>query len=220
MTIIYAAVTAVVNPPGAEPFITQDQLWQALELKRIQPQRFLAVIDTCEVLENSNDTILREVKFKDGGGKFAAPLVGKTVQERVSHHAPVSSSSGAGVEIFNVIGNASRVLNIISIGANPGEMYLTFTFEWDHPEIEKGSSEEIAKQKQYQTSAPAGLAGTLGKIREMVKAGELGGSVVSSELTPPNSPDGSVTAPVIASEKSRSWFPSRWSWLRLKAVQR
>lgn len=34
MAIIYAAATAIVNPPGFKPFISQDQLWQALELKR------------------------------------------------------------------------------------------------------------------------------------------------------------------------------------------
>jgi hypothetical protein len=31
-----------------------------------EPQLFLAVIDTCEVLEDEGHRILREVKFKDG----------------------------------------------------------------------------------------------------------------------------------------------------------
>ncbi|TID26324.1 DUF1857-domain-containing protein [Venturia nashicola] len=223
MTIIYAAATAVVNPPGVEPFIGQNQLWEALELKRTQvqqlnkqPQRFLAVIDTCKVLEDRDDTILREVKFKDGGGEFTAPIIGKTIQERVTHRAPVSSTSGAGVEIFNVVGNASRVLNIVSTGASPGELYLTFTFEWDHPEIERGSAEELTKQIQYQTSAPAGLAGTLVRIREMAKAGELGRSVLPAELTPPSLSKGCATAPVTAREKLRSSISSCWKWFRFR----
>jgi hypothetical protein len=33
MTIIYAAATAPVNPPGASPVITLKQLWAALEIK-------------------------------------------------------------------------------------------------------------------------------------------------------------------------------------------
>lgn len=112
-------------------------------------------------------------------------------------------------------------MNIVSTGANPGELYLTFTFEWDHPEIEKGSAEELVKQKQYQASAPAGLTGTLGKIREMVKAGELGRSEKpSSELTPPASSNGSKTGPVTASEKLLRSIPSRWSWFRFKAVHK
>jgi hypothetical protein len=47
------------------PVLTLDQVWAGLELKRKQPQLFLAVIDTCEVLEDG-ETVLREVKFKDG----------------------------------------------------------------------------------------------------------------------------------------------------------
>jgi hypothetical protein len=53
------------------------------------------------------------------------------------------------------------------------ELYLTFTFEWEHKEIEAGSEEEIAKQKEYQTSAPKGVSGTLAAIREFVSAGKL-----------------------------------------------
>lgn len=128
----------------------------------------------------------------------------------------MKSSSGAGVEMFNVVGNASRVLNIVSTGANSGDLYLTFTFEWDHPEIEKDSAEELAKQIQYQASAPAGLAATLAKIREMVKAGELGRSEGPSELMHQSSSKGSATAPVTAGEKLRSSISSRWSWFRFK----
>jgi hypothetical protein len=31
-----------------------------------KPQLFLAVIETCEVLEDDGQTVVREVKFKDG----------------------------------------------------------------------------------------------------------------------------------------------------------
>ena len=34
MTILYAAGTVLVNPPGALPVLTLEQLWAALELKR------------------------------------------------------------------------------------------------------------------------------------------------------------------------------------------
>ena len=78
------------------------------------------------------------------------------------------------MEMFNVVGSASRVLNIVSTGTRPGELFLTFTFEWDHPEIEKGSKEELDKQIQYQSGAPPGIARTLDKIREMVSVGKLG----------------------------------------------
>jgi hypothetical protein len=64
------------------------------------------------------------------------------------------------------------VLNIISSGLDD-ELYLTFTFEWDHPEIEDGSEAALQKQKAYQATAPRGVAGALAKIRELVKEGRF-----------------------------------------------
>jgi len=63
-------------------------------------------------------------------------------------------------------------LNIVSAGLD-GELYLTFTFEWDFPEVEKGSKEEIEKQKGFQSSAPKAVSGTLAEIRKMVGEGKL-----------------------------------------------
>jgi hypothetical protein len=34
MTVLFAAGTVLVNPPGALPVLTLEQLWAALELKR------------------------------------------------------------------------------------------------------------------------------------------------------------------------------------------
>lgn len=68
--------------------------------------------------------------------------------------------------------NASKVLNIVSTGTD-GELLLTFTFEWDHNEIEDGSEEAFKKQKQYQETAPRGVARTVNAIRQLVKEGNL-----------------------------------------------
>jgi hypothetical protein len=89
------------------------------------------------------------------------------------------------MEIFSVVGSASRVLNVVSTGAKPGELYLTFTFEWEHPEIEKGSKEELDKQKEYQTSAPPGVTRTLDKIRDMVRMGKLEDPISSMAINSP-----------------------------------
>jgi hypothetical protein len=34
---------------------------------------------------------------------------------------------------------------------------LTFTFEWEHAEIERGSKEELESQRQYQKSVARGV---------------------------------------------------------------
>lgn len=84
----------------------------------------------------------------------------------------MKAGAGSGLETFTSIGSASRVLNIVSSGLD-AELYLTFTFEWDHPEIEAGSDAALQKQKAYQVTAPRGVAGALAKIREMVKEGRV-----------------------------------------------
>jgi hypothetical protein len=76
------------------------------------------------------------------------------------------------VETFQAVGNASKVLNIVSTGPE-GEFYLTFTFEWEHDEIEEGSKEAVKKQKQYQDTAPKGVVGMINATRRMVKEGRL-----------------------------------------------
>ena len=60
----------------------------------------------------------------------------------------------------------------MSSGVN-GELYLTFTFEWEHEEIKAGSDEALERQRGYQSTAPKGVEGTLVAIRKMVEAGEL-----------------------------------------------
>lgn len=72
-----------------------------------------------------------------------------------------------------MVGTASRILNIVSSGASEGELYLTFSMEWDHKEIEAGSQAAIAQQKYYQAGNPKGVAMTLDKIRELLKDGKL-----------------------------------------------
>jgi hypothetical protein len=126
-----------------------------------------------------------------GGGVGMAPVIGPKVQELVTHIKPLSvritfgmsfvlysltdlaqDDAGSGLETFSPVGSASRVLNIVSTGPD-GELLLTFTFEWDHPEIEEGSPEAVKKQKEYQVTAPKGVVGTVNAIRQMVKEGKL-----------------------------------------------
>lgn len=84
----------------------------------------------------------------------------------------MQQTAGSGIEFFQSVGSASRVLNIVSTGAD-GELYLTFTFEWEHPEIQAGSREAVEKQREYQDTAPRGVGGTLDEIRKLVGEGKL-----------------------------------------------
>ncbi|ESZ97825.1 hypothetical protein SBOR_1834 [Sclerotinia borealis F-4128] len=166
MPIIYAAATVYVNPSGETPVLNLEQVWKGLELKARKPQLFLPVIDTCKVLSDENETVVREVKFKAGGPSD------KPVIETITHYPPINPEAKSGLETFQIKDTNSKVLNIVSEGPE-GELMLTFTFEWEHKEIEKGSEEERVKQKAYQGMASKGATGTVKAIREMVKKGEL-----------------------------------------------
>lgn len=75
--------------------------------------------------------------------------------------------------MFNAVGGkAPKVQNIVSLDAE-GELFLTFTFEWDHLEIEADSSEEVEKANFYQESGAEAVASTLAGIRKLVEDGEL-----------------------------------------------
>jgi len=141
-----------------------------MELKVRKPQLFLKPIASCDVLEDTEESVLREAHFAPGFG----PPGGKAT-ERITHFKPLSNSTGAGLETFTMQGSKGRVLNIISQGPSgrDDDLWMTFTFEWDHPEIEVGSQEEIAKQKEYQKNSPQAIEGVLKVIREMIAKGEL-----------------------------------------------
>ncbi|EPE34297.1 Bet v1-like protein [Glarea lozoyensis ATCC 20868] len=172
MTIIFAAATAPINPSGASPKLTLEQVWKGLELKVIKPELFLPVVEKCEVIENDGEVVVRDVTFKEGA-RMANPGAGPTMRERITHIKPVSSTAGSGIEIFSTLESANKVQNVVSTGAHDSELYLTFTFEWEHKEIEEGSEEAVKKQKQYQENAPRAVQGTIAKMREMIKEGKL-----------------------------------------------
>jgi Domain of unknown function (DUF1857) len=65
MTIIFAAGTVPVNPAGVTRPLSIVQLWKGLELKVRKPQLFLKVIEDCTVLQDTGDTVLRELVFKN-----------------------------------------------------------------------------------------------------------------------------------------------------------
>jgi len=184
--------------------------WESFLNGFSQPQLFLKVIDTCEVLKDDGESILREVKFKDSSFlPSTLPIFSntkisrwcqwhtsrpRTKDQRKNHtyqahlrkfHLSLPShfyhraqltklqkEANSGLETFDTIGSANRVLNIVSAGLE-GELYLTFTFEWDHPELDQGSEEVIEQQKVFQGSAPKAVAGMLVEVRKMVEEGRL-----------------------------------------------
>ena len=71
------------------------------------------------------------------------------------------------------MGSGSFITNTISHGENENELYLTFTFEWNFPDIEHGS--KLAEEKYAQLKAQSAIVvpRTIEVIREWVRNGNL-----------------------------------------------
>lgn len=137
MVTFNLAYTAPINPSGAEPKLTQLQIWAGLERKVRHAQEFVPVILSCDVLSEEQTakgfTITRQVRFKGAGSSGDGPLV----KEICTHYAPS--------RIDFEQENGSFISNIVSKGPD-GELLMTYAFEWRQPEIAEGS-DQVEKQE-------------------------------------------------------------------------
>jgi len=119
MTLTSIASTRVVNPPGAKP-LTAGQLWDAMAYKARNPERFVRVIKTCEVLKDEGHKLTRKCTLATGA----------VMVEEVSLYEPTSA--------YFETDTGQRVLNIISYNEQ-GELMLTYSFANGIPGGEIGS---------------------------------------------------------------------------------
>ncbi|ROW12564.1 hypothetical protein VMCG_00314 [Cytospora schulzeri] len=154
----YIAYTAPINPPSAETKLTLQHIWALLRRKIIHAEDFVggAILDTEVVSESEDDhgrpLTTRVVTFREGN---------RRVQEVVTTFFPMK------VEFRQP--NGSVVGNIISKGAE-GEYYLTYTFEWMHPDMEEGPALG-EKRVAEEAMAKHSVESTLEAMRAMVVDG-------------------------------------------------
>jgi hypothetical protein len=68
MVKIHVAYTSEINPQGATPILTSAQVWQGLQRKIRFAQEFVPIIESCDVLEDKDGVVVRDVRFKEGAG--------------------------------------------------------------------------------------------------------------------------------------------------------
>jgi hypothetical protein len=155
----YIAYTALINPPSATPQLTLEHIWSLLQRKVRFPQDFVGMaIESSEVLSTSTTAsglpvTTREVVFRANG---------RRVREECIEYRPVK------VEYHMTDG--SKVQNIISEGAE-GELYMTYTFEWMHPELEGDEAALKEKCEKEKATAKLGVENTIKVMRQMVLDG-------------------------------------------------
>lgn len=70
--------------------------------------------------------------------------------------------------------NGSLVSNIISQGAGGDmDLYMTYTFQWLHPEVEAGSPKVAELQKTYTGMAKMAVEKSIESIRRLVGEGKI-----------------------------------------------
>lgn len=83
MVTVHCAYTEAINPAGAEPVLTREQVWKGLQIKVRQAEKFVPVISKTDVIEDKGDEVTREAHFKPMHGQPA-----KTVREVCKSYYP------------------------------------------------------------------------------------------------------------------------------------
>lgn len=63
----------------------------------------------------------------------------------------------------------SRIANIISTGDGESDLYLTFTYAWNIPEVEDGTAQAEETKEKFQQMAQGAVNTSIKQIREIVK---------------------------------------------------
>ncbi|MGO8918386.1 MAG: SRPBCC family protein [Stellaceae bacterium] len=142
-----------VNPAGAVPVLTREQVWRGLEMKAENALPFVKGMTKCEVLERTGNQILRDVIF-----------AGSAHRERITLHPLV-------LVHFERVGEAGFIDNTISDSERG--LLLTFTFSLTMPGTEPGSAEEKVKGDGMKHAYIGAVAATLERVRQMARDREL-----------------------------------------------
>ncbi|KAG8165539.1 hypothetical protein KVR01_004091 [Diaporthe batatas] len=159
----YVTYTAPINPPSAEPKLTEQQIWALLRRKIRRAEDFVsgAILNT-EVVSETKDTqerpvTTRVVTFRQGN---------RRVVEVVTTFYP------AKIEFRQPEGN--NISNIVSRGSD-GELFMTYTFEWYHPGLDDAALSE--KRVAEEDMAKLAVESTIKAMRAMVSDGSWEESV-------------------------------------------
>jgi hypothetical protein len=161
----YIAYTAPINPSSATRKLTLAQVWHGLEIKITSGETFVpGAIEATTVL-----------KTYETSSKPALPVTEREVLFRADQrrvHETCISYKPMKVEFHQKDG--SRVMNIISQGAGGEEdLYMTYSFEWLHPEAEGDEEKVKEKRKPLEEMAKKAVEGTIEVMRELAEKGTI-----------------------------------------------
>ena len=181
MVVINCAYTEQINPEGASPVLTRDQIWKGLQRKIRKAQDFVPVIESCEVLEEKENEVVREAHFKPFMDQPAHSL-----KEVCKSYYPTKASTlnrlhgrykvlilYLQVEFWQPDG--ALIINTVSDGPSMTESdcNMTYTFEWRYPDIAEGSQAHKDNEQKAREGAKMAVHMSIEAMRKMAAAGEL-----------------------------------------------
>ncbi|KAF2396916.1 DUF1857-domain-containing protein [Trichodelitschia bisporula] len=161
--INHIAYTAPLNPAGASPILTLPQVWAALQHKVNRAETFVpGAIRHTDILSHTTDqhgraVTVREVTFREGNRRVRETCV-------FYPYMKVEFRQPDGSLVMNIVSEGPR-------GAEEGDLQMTYTFEWLHPEMSQG---ELAERKgKERAMAKMAVDSTIRVIRDMVRDGRI-----------------------------------------------
>jgi Domain of unknown function (DUF1857) len=149
----YLSHAVAVNPPGAEPVLTREQVWNGLVEKVLDAKKFVTGMSQCDVIERKDNVILREITFN-----------GMQSRELITLHEPVKCQ-------FVRQDGTGWIDNVLSDFG--GELILTFTFGLRFPGIEDGSPDEQSHGDKVRGAYVGAVASTIDQARQLVIDGKV-----------------------------------------------
>jgi len=147
--------TLAINPPGVEPVLTRDQVWEGLQMKAHNALPFVPRMSRCEVLKEYENGLLREIQFD-----------GMPLKERIIYYPKDK------VEFIRVgFGDEMGTIWNEILEDEDGALMLRFAFEL----AVLGLSPEEAKdyQEKRATGYLHAVPATIDHLRKLSLAGEI-----------------------------------------------
>ena len=152
--MISVSKTVPVNPAGAEPRLTREDVWRGLEAKAGNALPFVPAMTFCEVTNQTGNVIEREIELR--GERFG---------ERVTLDRP------NGVVFERTFGTVLGTIHNDILEEPSGELSLRFSFDLVLEGVTPGSAEEREYQDTMSQDYLKAVDATLAAIRRWVREG-------------------------------------------------
>jgi hypothetical protein len=149
--VIRLSHSVKVNDPqdSVAPVLTRDDVWEGLVMKAQNALPFVPKMEKCDVIEQRENFILRDIRFGGDDLREAVTLTPKTK-----------------VEFRRVEGRVLGVITNEILEDQAGDLELRFSFELEISGVEPGSTEERDYESNMRDAYIGAVAATLGAIRK------------------------------------------------------